>query len=837
MGHFHRAKLDRRTIILFLSLCFLFNSQIFAESTVPENDCGCGANQEVPLSGSSYSRKLINPQDITKVFEQGIERVKVSVKLEDQRETKSFTKWHSRQSLSELHNKIRAIQAPVLSKLSADEFRLRRRFENQAGFSGEVTAEALEKLIDDPCVISIEPVYVLDKHLAQGIPLINGMVYRSVYNGQGVAIAVCDTGIDYTHPKLGNGSFPNSKVIGGYDFGDDDGDPSPKCTSPHGTCCAGIAAGDTGTTGDYIGGVAHGAKLYALKVENVAGIIYNDKVIAAWDWCVTHKNDDPCNPILVISTSLGSGRYYSACDGSESAYADAADDAVAAGITLLVSSGNDGFCESMSSPACISNIISVGAVYDAAFGTISTCVDDGSCATPGGSSSCDPDEFSAIQTTAADKVIVYSNTASFLDVLTPAHNAYTTDIAGACGYSTGDYYSSFGGTSAACPYAAGAVACLQSAAKDCTGSYLTPSEVRSILTSTGDDIADEKVPAIIKPRINLGQAIDSVLSGCLLDAPVLHAEPNITPGLCNLISWDAVPEADEYYAECAGDPCFLIVDDNSGWIADTNYEFCGLTSRETYWYRAKAGSVETESDWSNIESSRQCGTPGDFEPDCDVDWTDLALFASHWLDTDCNDIAGDETDWCYGTDIDQDSNTVFHDFAMMANGWFEGVPKVFYEDFNNGLPSEGWDYYSSNSYGRIQVVNGRLRMDSTNNNRTALNEAVLHLNLQGQSDVVLSFFQAEAVNNDEPHSLPDIFTGHENGDGVSVSSDGVTWYTVVNADELGVGTDGQIFNVNLDEAGIAYTSDFRIKFQQYDNFPWSSDGREFDNIEVIFYDD
>lgn len=73
----------------------------------------------------------------------------------------------------------------------------------------------------------------------------------------------------------------------------------------------------------------------------------------------------------------------------------------------------------------------------------------------------------------------------------------------------------------------------------------------------------------------------------VLDPPVLREEPNITPGLCNLISWDSVPEANEYYAECSSDPCFSIVDSNSGWITGTSYEFCDLISGQEYWYRAR----------------------------------------------------------------------------------------------------------------------------------------------------------------------------------------------------------------------------------------------------------
>ena len=486
--------LDKHILLLFLAcLCLLTQAGLTWARPLPD----------LPRD------KLINPEDITKGFEQGQTTVKIIVNLAEPLETLAAMDWRSRPSLNALHAEVLTRQQKVLSTLAAGEFKLRRRFENQAAFSAEVTIDGLNKLLNNPMVKSIEPVHLLQLHLAQGIPLINGSVYRSTYNGQGVAVAVCDTGIDYNHSKLGGGGFPNSKVIGGYDFGDGDSDPIPSGEA-HGTSCAGIAAGDLGTTGNYIGGVAHGAKLYALKVEDSIGYIYDDYIISAWDWCVTHKNDDPCHPILVISNSFGGGRYTSAAlaESTESSLATAANNAVAAGITVLASSGNDGYCDSMASPAAFSSVISVGAVYDAAFGTYSPCVSSASCATKYSTTGCGTGWYS-IDATAQDMVTSYSNTASFLSILAPSNQAYTTDISGSGGYSSGDYYSSFGGTSAASPYAAGAVACLQSAAKDIRGGYLTPTEVKTALTSTGDNITDGKV-AITKPRINLGQAIDSL---------------------------------------------------------------------------------------------------------------------------------------------------------------------------------------------------------------------------------------------------------------------------------------------------------------------------------------
>jgi subtilisin family serine protease len=469
------------------------------------------ANKYKPLISPQYGSKLNDSQTIISGLEDAQSTVRVIVNLTEPNEVKQASLWKKRAMRGRLRDRIRERNYEVLSAVGEKQFRLKRSYDNIAAFSGEVTAEGLNSLLANPLVQSVEPDRVEHLHLAQGLPLIGGTIYRSLYEGAGVAVAIVDTGIDYTHPKLGNGGFPNSKVIGGYDYGDDDADPIPNYQA-HGTCCAGIAAGNIGATGDYIGGVAPAAKLYALKVTSGAGTsAYTSDIVSAWDWCITHQYDDPCNPILIISVSLGSGRYYNNCDRTLSDYADAADRAENVGITIFASSGNDGYCDAIAGPACISNIISVGAVYDAALGTVSRCVDDDSCATPGGGASCNTDEFSTSQDTQADMVIAYSNTDNILDFFAPSYKAYTTDIAGASGYNTdtsGDYYSLFGGTSASSPYAAGAAAVLQSAYYQEYGDYLSPADLKILLTATGDDVTDDKV-AITKPRINIKQALES----------------------------------------------------------------------------------------------------------------------------------------------------------------------------------------------------------------------------------------------------------------------------------------------------------------------------------------
>jgi len=89
--------------------------------------------------------------------------------------------------------------------------------------------------------------------------------------------------------------------------------------------------------------------------------------------------------------------------------------------------------------------------------------------------------------------------------------------------------------------------------------------------------------------------------------PVLHAEPDVTLGTSNRISWEPVVGGVEYYAECAEDVNFTSIIYSTGWITETSYEFTGLQLGQRYWYRVKArNSAGTESQWSNVESSLQC---------------------------------------------------------------------------------------------------------------------------------------------------------------------------------------------------------------------------------------
>ena len=224
--------------------------------------------------------------------------------------------------------------------------------------------------------------------------------------GEGVRIAIADTGIDYLHRDFGGpatgyqendrtrigdvAGFPGSRVVGGYDFAGDDynasaagnkniphPDPDPMDCYGHGTHVAGTAAGsgvtDTRTTYTgpydasvdysklYIGpGVAPPASLYALKIFGCDGS--TNLTDLALEWAVDPNQDGDFGDHLdVINLSLGSA-YGSEYDTSVAA----ANNAALAGVIVVASAGNNGDIQLITSaPASADRAISVAAAQRA----------------------------------------------------------------------------------------------------------------------------------------------------------------------------------------------------------------------------------------------------------------------------------------------------------------------------------------------------------------------------------------------------------------------------------------------------------------------------------------
>ena len=140
------------------------------------------------------------------------------------------------------------------------------------------------------------------------------------YDGTGITIAVIDTGIDYNHPDL-FGLGPNGKVIGGYDFIDND--KTPFDTNGHGTEVAGIIAAD-GT----ISGMAPKAKLLAYRVSDTGESVSSDLIVKAIEQAIIDKAD-------IINISLGVNKTNKIID-------DSVNKAINHGIVVVTAAGNNG---------------------------------------------------------------------------------------------------------------------------------------------------------------------------------------------------------------------------------------------------------------------------------------------------------------------------------------------------------------------------------------------------------------------------------------------------------------------------------------------------------------
>jgi hypothetical protein len=161
--------------------------------------------------------------------------------------------------------------------------------------------------------------------------------------GEGIRVGVIDTGIDYTHPALGGAFGAGHKVAGGWDFVNNDDDP--KDDFGHGTHVAGIIAADS----PEIAGVAPAATLFAYKVLDFRGAGYLSDVIAGIERSITDHLD-------VINISLGTP------GNADDLVSRAADNAMAAGIVVVVAAGNAGVPDSIGSPGAARSVITVGAL-------------------------------------------------------------------------------------------------------------------------------------------------------------------------------------------------------------------------------------------------------------------------------------------------------------------------------------------------------------------------------------------------------------------------------------------------------------------------------------------
>jgi subtilisin family serine protease len=180
-------------------------------------------------------------------------------------------------------------------------------------------------------------------------------------NGEGQTVAVIDSGIAYDHLALGAGYGPGFRVVGGWDFTEEN-DANPYDDGPagfHGTHVAGII----GSSDAQYPGAATGVDFVALRVFNDQGVGRFPWVEKALQW--VHENRDAfASPITTVNLSFGANLEPENTAPYEM-FEDEFAQLKADGIFVAVAAGNSfdlGDIDGLTYPASSRHVVPVGSL-------------------------------------------------------------------------------------------------------------------------------------------------------------------------------------------------------------------------------------------------------------------------------------------------------------------------------------------------------------------------------------------------------------------------------------------------------------------------------------------
>ena len=308
--------------------------------------------------------------------------------------------------------------------------------------------------------------------------------------GQGVTVAVLDSGVDATHQDLPMGSkvVENVKILGDLDLlgGSNyflEGIPNTDTSSGHGTHVAGTVAGSGAASAtdarraNYHDGIAPNANIVGLGAGEAISILFS---LGGFDYAIANRER---LGIDIITNSWGSSG--GAAFDPNNPINQASYEAYKKGMVVAFAAGNDGPDDDTVNPYGLAPwVINVGAG--------------------------DPDK----ELTGFSSRGVEGDTFKHVDIVAPGSGIISTRAAGTPLPALSPviepdypdyylYYAGMSGTSMATPFIAGVAALLLEVNPD-----LSPDQVESIIRETADDMPGYKFHQVGDGYVNVKAAVE-----------------------------------------------------------------------------------------------------------------------------------------------------------------------------------------------------------------------------------------------------------------------------------------------------------------------------------------
>ncbi len=380
-------------------------------------------------------------------------------------------------------NVIAQVQAPIVAQLNATgTFAMRYQYSHVAAISGRINRQHAELLEANPAVLTVHLNSEMTIQTSQaGDAIGSGAVHQLGYRGQGITIAVIDTGVDTDHPDLSDSivaeqCFTENACVGS----------SAEDENGHGTHVAGIITSPTG--------IAPDAQIVAIRVLDANGGGRYDDWLMGLNYIIANNDSLQVN---IINLSLGTSTQFAAsCDQVYPTAWEAVQRLNEMGISVFASTGNQGKVLHVTAPACLSNVIAVTATYD-----------EGSDYQPLDANE-EQTNYNALlggtwpacfdTDTTTNMIACFANRGPLTDIAAPGAVITSSALGGGV--------TEFSGTSQASPMAAGTAALMLEA-----NPYLIPSQIRTILRNSGTPTVDTGSNSYLIPLINAEAAVQVAL--------------------------------------------------------------------------------------------------------------------------------------------------------------------------------------------------------------------------------------------------------------------------------------------------------------------------------------